>query len=134
MLTTNHFKLSRGDTKLLIQIPTLKGGERKKPLQLPLKLPYVNLIAQQLVTRGLGRTVWPFCGRTAIRIVKRALGDEYYPHFLRLNRTTKFLDDPTTTIPEMKAWFGWKRVETISDYVGYSSRHIEKQADRLKAE
>ena len=134
MLTTENFKLSKDETRFKIWVPTLKGGERKKPLQLPLKLPYVNLIAQQLIARGPGRRIWPFTGRTAIRIVKRALGVKYYPHFLRLNRATKFLDDPTTTIPEMKAWFGWKRTKTIDDYIGYSTRHIEKQAARLKAE
>lgn len=47
---------------------------------------------------------------------------------------TKFLDDPSTTIAEMKAWFGWKTTKTIDDYVGYSKRHICRQSSRLRRE
>jgi len=65
---------------------------------------------------------------------KQVFGKEYYPHYFRLNRATLFLADPSTTIPEMKAWFGWKRIETINSYVGISKRGIKAQARRLEKE
>lgn len=59
------------------------------------------------------------------------MGNKYYPHFFRLNRAVGFLDDPTTTTPEMIAWFGWKRIETINEYMGFSKRHVDTQRKRL---
>lgn len=132
MLTPEHFKVT--EKTILVRVPTLKGGLRTKPLKIFRYLPYTDLIVKQVEKTRKGERVWKFCKRTATRVVKRCLGQRYYPHFLRLNRATHFLDDPSTTIPEMKAWFGWKKTATIDDYIGYSSRHIDKQASRLKAE
>ena len=78
--------------------------------------------------------VWDFSPKTAWLIVKRAMGDEYYHHFFRLNRATRFLDDPETTLPEMKAWFGWKRSDSVDPYIGYSRRHVRKMSDKLEQE
>ena len=58
----------------------------------------------------------------------------HYPHFFRLNRAVNFLNDPTTTTPEMLAWFGWRNIATINRYLGYSKRHLDKQAQRLRKE
>jgi len=45
-----------------------------------------------------------------------------------------FLGDPTTTIPEMKAWFGWKAAKTVNPYIGYIRRRIHIQRERLEME
>ena len=79
------------------------------------------------------RRVWNISGPTAWRIVKRVM-PKHYPHFFRLNRATRFLEDPETTIPEMMAWFGWKASKTVDPYIGYSRRHIRKQRERLARE
>jgi hypothetical protein len=50
----------------------------------------------------------------------------------RLNRATQFLEDLTTTLPEMRAWFGWKAAKTVDPYIRYSGRHIRRQRSRLK--
>ena len=51
-----------------------------------------------------------------------------------LNRATKFLDDPSTTIPEMKAWFGWRATKAVDNYIEISKRYIRRQSSRLRGE
>jgi len=126
------------ESLLIVNATPKKGGERE-PLEIPVDYPYVDLVIKNAKqTRRSPRNkeglVWNFSPRTAINIVKRAMGDRYYPHFFRLNRATRFLEDPTTTLPEMKAWFGWKAAKTVDPYIGYSRRHIHKQRERLKME
>lgn len=125
------------DGLLIVNCPPKKGGERE-PLEVPVDYPYVNHIVERvkLVRRTLGnptKRVWNISGPTAWRIVKRVM-PKHYPHYFRLNRATRFLEDPTTTIPEMKAWFGWKSTETINEYIGYSRRYIRRQRERLARE
>ncbi len=126
------------DSLLIVNATPKKGGQRE-PLEIPIDYPYVDLIikkveqARRSPENEEGR-IWNFSPRTAINIVKRVMGDRYYPHFFRLNRATRFLEDPTTTLPEMKAWFGWKAAKTVDPYIGYSRRHIRRQRQRLKTE
>ena len=126
------------DSLLIVNATPKKGGQRE-PLEIPVDYPYVNLIVKNVEqTRCSPKNeegrIWNFSPRTAINIVKRVMGDRYYPHFFRLNRATRFLEDPTTTLPEMKAWFGWKAAKTVDPYIGYSRRHIRRQRQRLKTE
>jgi len=129
------FKVDKAKGVLLVNCPSLKGGEREL-LECNLKLPYAVLILKEVVKAiKMGREkVWDFCPTTAWLIVKRAMGQKYYPHFFRLNRATHFLEDSTTTIPEMKAWFGWKSTETIDHYIGISRKYIKTQSKRLDKE
>lgn len=121
------------DGLLLVDASPKKRGERE-PLEIPVDYPYVNLIVERVEATPLGVKLWRFSPKTAWKIVKRAMGEKYYPHFFRLNRATRFLDDPTTTLPEMKAWFGWKHAKTVDPYIGYSRRHIKTQRERLANE
>lgn len=126
------------DTLLIVNATPKKGGQRE-PLEIPADYPYVNLIVKKIEqtqrspSNPKGR-IWNSSPRTAITIVKHVMGDRYYPHFFRLNRATRFLEDPSTTLPEMKAWFGWKAAKTVDPYIGYSRRHIRRQRQRLKQE
>lgn len=129
--TKEDFKLV--DNILIIDAPAKKGGKRL-PLEIDSDLPYVDLIVEQWKKTRKGRRLWTFDPRTARRIVKRAMGEKYYPHFFRLNRVVHFLDDPKSTIPEMQAWFGWRSVKAIESYMGFSHRHIETQRRRLRRE
>jgi len=134
--TTEDFLFKDG--LLIVNATPKKGGERE-PLEVLVDYPYVDLIITKVEqTRRNSENkegrVWDFSPRTAINIVKRVMGDRYYPHFFRLNRATRFLEDPTTTLPEMKAWFGWKAAKTVDPYIGYSRRHIRTQRQRLKKE
>jgi integrase len=111
-----------------------KNGLEVPPLEIPLDLPYMNLILERVQKTRQGRRVWPLSSATAWRIVKRALGEKYYPHFLRLNRITRMFDDPTTTIPEAKSWTGIKTAKALDVYIGFSKRRMEKGKERLRRE
>lgn len=126
------------DGLLIVDATAKKGGERE-PLEVRVDYPYVDFIIEKVEATRCGPgnkegRVWNFSPRTAINVVKRAMGGRYYPHFFRLNRATRFLEDPTTTLPEMKAWFGWKAAKTVDPYIGHSRRYIHKQRERLKRE
>jgi len=133
--TREDFKTKDG--LLIVNAPAKKGGDRE-PLEVPVNYPFVGLIIAQVnkTRRTLTnptRRVWNFSAATAWRIVKRVM-PKHYPHFFRLNRATKFLEDPETTIPEMKAWFGWKTASSVDPYIGHSKRYIHKQRERLARE
>lgn len=122
---------------LIVNCPPKKGGERD-PLEVPVSYPYVDLILRQVektrrTLRNPTRRVWNTDEVTAWRIVKRVM-PKHYPHFFRLSRATRFLEDPTTTIPEMMSWFGWKAAKTVDPYIGHSRRYIQKQRQRLARE
>ena len=121
------------DALLIVDCPAKKGGKRE-PLEIPVDYPYVALILKQVQKATAKQPIWTFSPRTAITIVKRVMGEKYYPHFFRLNRATRFLEDPTCTLPEMLAWFGWKASKTVDPYIGYSRRHIHRQRKRLGRE
>ena len=111
-------------------LEVFKGGDRPKPLKLPISFPYMELFLEYLRQTKTER-VFMMSYSTGWRTVKRAFPRKY-PHYFRLNRATHMLDDPETTIPELKAWFGWKRVETIAEYIGHSDRYIDKGIKRIE--
>lgn len=121
------------DGVLFVTVAPLKRGIERPPLEIDIDLPYVDLIVNQVMETPEGERVWQFSEVTAWRIVKR-VDERIYPHFFRLNRATHFLDDPTTTIPEMKSWFGWKDAKTISSYIGMSRRYVQRGRERLRRE
>jgi len=129
------FEINKTKTDLVIDFhQRKKNGLKVPPLEIPLDLPYVNLIREQLERTRTGERVWFLSSATAWRIVKRALGKKYYPHFLRLNRITRMFDDPTTTIPEAKSWTGIKTAKALDVYIGFSKRRMEKGKERLRRE
>jgi hypothetical protein len=91
----------------------------------------MDLVIDQWKKTRKTKRIWPFTPRTGERVVKRAMGEQYYPHFLRLNRVVGFLDDYTTTNLEMQAWFGWKNIDSMSAYMGFSKRHVDAQRKRM---
>jgi hypothetical protein len=65
---------------------------------------------------------------TAWRIVKAVLGQEYYPHFLRLNRLTEIGQDPEANIVRLKSYSGIKSIRALESYLGIS---VEEQEAAL---
>jgi len=129
-LKRHHFNIENGN--LVINIIPLKGGERP-PLQVPVDLPFMRIVLEELKSELRYGRLFPFTRQTAWAIVK-AVFPKLYPHYFRLNRATTFLEDSTTTVPEMQTWFGWRSVRTIDSYIGLSKRYIERQAARLRKE
>lgn len=116
---------------LVVSAPALKKGFQWRELRIDVDLPFMDLVVETWKKTRKGKRIWPFTPRTGERVVKRAMGPQYYPHFLRLNRVVQFLDDPSTTPPEMKGWFGWKDIASMNPYVGFSKKHVDAQRKRL---
>jgi len=69
------------------------------------------------------RWLFPHVNRSwAARIVKRILGADYYPHFLRLNRLSEIGSDPTANIVRLKSYSGIKSISALEKYLGVSKK------------
>lgn len=119
------------DGYLYLRLKPKKKGRKANP-KISLDLPYMNYVKKQLRKTSKGELVWNISRQAVWVLVKQTMGKRFYPHFMRLNRATHFLEDPETTLPEMLAWFGWKSTKTVDSYIGYTSRHVDAQAERLK--
>jgi len=128
-LTKENFELR--NEKLLVDVTAKKKGIERDAFQLDTKLPYVDLIVDRVKkTRGT-RRVFPMCRGTAWLVVKR-VAPKKYPHFFRLNRTVKFLNNPKVTLNEVRQWMAWKSLDTVNNYLGYSERTIGKLSGELE--
>lgn len=58
-------------------------------------------------------------------LVKHTLGEQYYPHFFRLNRLTDIGSDPTANYVRIKSFSGLKTMKAIETYLGV----VKKEAD-----
>jgi hypothetical protein len=62
------------------------------------------------------------CGdsTTAWRICKKVLGQEFYPHYLRLRKLSKIgMDREKGSITHLKAVSGIKSLKALEAYLGY---------------
>jgi len=128
-LTKEKFRITQD--YLFVDVSAKKHGIERSAFKLNRKLPYVWLILNQLEMTRPNRRVFPISPVTAWRIVKR-VAPEKYPHYFRLNRTVKFLNNPNVTLNEIRQWFAWKRMDTVNSYLGYSERAIGKLSEQLE--
>jgi len=128
-LTKEKFRMTQD--YLFVDVSAKKHGLERSAFKLNLKLPYVSLIVKQLEMTKPREKVFPISPATAWRIVKR-VAPKKYPHYFRLNRTVKFLNNPDVTLNEIRQWMAWKRMETVNSYLGYSERAIGKLSDELE--
>jgi integrase len=67
--------------------------------------------------------LFPHMNSTGVwRLMKRILGDRYYPHFLRLNALTEIATDPTVNLDRMKSFSGIKSIDALQEYLGTSEK------------
>jgi hypothetical protein len=80
----------------------------------------------------LGHWLFPNIQNTeAWEIVKKVLGEKYYPHFLRLNRLTEIGSDEKANIVEMKSFSGIKDTKTLEGYLGVSQKQQDKALEYM---
>lgn len=132
-----------------------KHGARVDPLSFPVDWPGVLVIAAQYEAvkdhRARYKKVWFQAAKnikawkeikrkwlfphvqstTAWEIVKRVLGDKYYPHYLRLNRLSEIGSDPESNIIRLKSWSGIKSIGALEAYLGTSRREQEAAREFL---
>jgi len=143
-LTETHFIIDFHKRK--------KHGAEVEPLALPRRWYGVNKIVEvavraakrkprnktlfqyskDQVTKVVKKDYWlfPKIGSTkAWQIVKKVLGEKYYPHFLRLNRLTEIGSDPTANLTRLKDFSGIKSVKSLSAYLGVSQKERKAALD-----
>jgi len=65
----------------------------------------------------------------AWNLVKQVLGENYYAHFLRLNRITEICCDPNVSLARLKSYTGIKSLDALNAYLGVSKREQKATLD-----
>lgn len=116
------------DDILLIVADPLKNGERDAPLELPLSLPYVDLIVKQWDRTEDDMKLWDLRPEYAWAIMKE-LGA--YPHHFRFTRATALVRNYKVSPLHLKNWMGWKRLETAYSYMETGGRYQRETGELL---
>lgn len=129
-----------------------KGGLEVPPLRIPRSFPGVDLLIEvsekarerkphrkliEVFSKKCRKAeiikahwLFPHTHRTYAWItVKRILGKEYYPHFLRLNRISEICQDPTANIARISSFTGIKSLDVIEHYLGASKKEQDAAID-----
>ena len=144
---------SVSETHFIIDFHQRKKGSAEVPaLEFPLWFPGIDLVCEWLekarskrksrklierTVKGVrsrervkARWLFPHVHRTrAAMIVKQILGDQYYPHFLRLNRITEICSDPEANIERIKSFTGIRTIRIIEGYIGVSKKEQKATVD-----
>ena len=57
------------------------------------------------------------------------IGQQYYPHFLRLNRITEICSNPEANIEMIKSFTGIRSIRVIEGYMGTSKKEQKAAMD-----
>lgn len=141
------FKIT--DSHLIAGFARKKGSEKVPPLEIPLhyfgvdkivaevkrarqskpkiKRLFISEDKKRVGKQFRGKWVFPHIQSTkAWQIVRKILGQGYYPHFLRLNRLTIIGADPSTSFIRLKTFSGIKSVKSLSAYLGQDKKEQRK--------
>ncbi len=91
----------------------LKHSKETQPLQLPLCLPFLNYVVDEIKRTTANGKVFNFSDRTAYNIIRRVW---HYPHHMRLTRITKEFDKGRT-ITQMQNFTGLT-LQALNFYIG----------------
>jgi len=80
----------------------------------------------------LDRWVFPHIQSTkAWEIVQNVLGEDYYPHFLRLNRLTEIASDPSASLTRLRSFSGIRSTTALDSYLGTSKKEQKKAIEYM---
>jgi len=117
---------------LFVRQVARKNGHRDSPIQIPLDLPYVNLLVDRWQKTAPGKPVFPISNVTWWRILKR-IDPKLYSHFFIMNRLTKQAEDREISLKEQEDWSG-KSPATIARYRAHAGRDTQHAGERMKYE
>jgi hypothetical protein len=132
-----------------------KHGALVDPLEIPRAWPGIELLVKiterALARKPLTKTVfyyeqkerrsriqkeqWLFPNIQSSKawlLIKRVLGQEFYPHFLRLNRLTEIGSDPEASLIRLKSFSGIKSVSSLEHYLGVSKAEQKGALDWME--
>jgi len=131
-----------------------KGGAQVPPLELPLTWYGIDKIVKSvwnaLKSRPKQKAVYIYKDKKRVRVLKtdrwvflhiqstkawelvqNVLGEEYYPHFLRLNRLTEVAQDPTASLTRLKSFSGIKSTTALDSYLGTAKKEQKKAIEYM---
>jgi len=109
-----------------------KHGKREEPLWMPLSKSGVDSIVEAWETTERAEDrVFPITKWLAWNVISEVTEGRLYPHYFRLNRATRFAENPKTSLREIQKWFAWADLRTASFYMARAGRTTKKMADRL---
>jgi site-specific recombinase XerC len=144
----DDFKIT--ETRLIVDFHRRKKrGAEVPPLELPLNWYGVDKIAKavQVASNNKPRqkAVYVYVDRKRVRVVKEdrwvfphiqstraweivqnVLGEDYYPHFLRLNRLTEIATDPTAGLTRLRSFSGIRSTTALDSYLGTARKEQQK--------
>ena len=133
-----------------------KGGETVTPLEIPRffvgmddlvkqhkamseRKPYTKSVyvreSHKWVKQSIkGKWLFPkIQSSSAWYVIKKILGENYYPHFLRLNRISEICLEPSANMVRVKSFTGIKTARIIDAYLGTAKKE-QTIAFKLMAE
>jgi len=149
----NDFKIT--DSHLTVDFHRRKkGGAEVPPLELPLNWCGIDKLVKSvriaLNSRPRQKAVYVYKDRKRVRIleedrwvfpriqstkaweiVQNVLGEEYYPHFLRLNRLTEIAQDSTASLTRLKSFSGIKSTTALDSYLGTAKKEQKKAIEYM---
>lgn len=126
-LKRESFELT--EEAITVSIKASKKGVERPPFIISKELSNSEWIVTAYLKADKGERVFPFSRQTAWRIVKRLM-PKHYPHFFRLNRVVSFLDEEKPR-NKIRIWFGWKKFQTVDNYLGYSKGTTRELSEGL---
>lgn len=131
-----------------------KGGATVPPLKIPRNWPGVEILVALAEEARARRAVekliyyqemkerrnryekehWIFPNiqsTEAWRIAKRVLGEDFYPHFLRLSRITEMAKEPSANITRLKSFTGIKSIRILEAYLGVDEDEQDEALDLM---
>jgi hypothetical protein len=139
-----------------------KHSAATPPLKFPRNYPGIDIIVEWYrriaVRPPIRKKIWDYSGGVikitddkrkylfphiqtskALYLVKHVMGEQYYPHFFRLNRLSTIGRDKECSIVRMKSFSGLKTVAAIEAYLGTSEEETDaaiaysgKDVDKVK--
>ncbi|MEM3459579.1 MAG: hypothetical protein QXN36_01630 [Candidatus Bathyarchaeia archaeon] len=119
----------KGDV-LYIEAVARKHGKREAPLELWIKLPFVDLIVEQWKRTEPKQRVWPLSEWDSWQIMKR-IDKKKYLHYFRFNRITELCSNPKLSVADICSWTGLTPA-TVNEYMERSGRFIKRTMEAMK--
>lgn len=109
-----------------------KHGHRDAPIQIPLEMPFLDLVIRQWEATSPGQPLFHIPPVTWWRMLK-AVDPKLYNHFFVLNRLTKQAEDPEMSMKDQEDWSG-KSPATIAYYRALAGRNTRKAGELMRRE
>lgn len=113
----------------------IQAVEQAKDRNQRTKAVFVYQNHKRVLVRQKAHWVFPDIQSTkAWHIVRKVLGSDFYPHYLRLNRLSEIGADPTASLLRLKSFSGIRSTKVLDDYLGTSKKEQQKAIEYMNSQ